>query len=59
MTLDGVKLFSSIKNLQNAAITVKAFGRISSHVMAENWQHLKDTFPSRRILCVRNETQSC
>ena len=27
----------------NAFITVKVFGGISFHVMAENWQYLKDT----------------
>ena len=45
-TLDGLTSFSRIKNLRktcDASITVKDLGGISIHVMAENWQLLKDT----------------
>ena len=43
----------------NAIITVEVFGRISFHVMAENWKHLKDTLAfSSCILGVRIEIES-
>ena len=46
MMLDGVTLFSHIKTYEihvNASITVKELGGISVHVVAVNWQLLKDT----------------
>ena len=45
-TLDGLTSFFRIKNLRktcDTSITVKDLGGISVHVMAENWQLLKDT----------------
>ena len=45
-TLYGLTSFSRIKNLRktcDASITFKDLGGISVHVMAENWQLLKDT----------------
>ena len=42
----------------NAPITVKDLGGISIHVMAENWQLLKDTLAfSAFFLCVRIEKE--
>ena len=42
----------------NAIITVKVLGRISFHVMAEKWKHLKDTLAfSLCILGVRIEIE--
>ena len=44
-----------------ASITLKDLGRISIHVMTENWHFLKDTlaFYFRHFLCIRLETESC
>ena len=45
MKLDGVMSISRFKNLPNtckASVTVKVLGGISTHIMVENWQHLKD-----------------
>ena len=42
----GISLFSPIKILGkhvNTYITVRVLGRVSFHVMPENWKQLKDT----------------
>ena len=58
LVLDGLTLFSCIKNLYNKYKCLyysKSFGRISFHVMTENWQHLKATLAFSLFLCVRIE----
>ena len=57
--LDGLTLFSCIKNLHNEYKCLyysTSFGRISFHVMTENWQHLKATLAFSLFLCVRIQT---
>ena len=54
---DDVTTFSCFKSYGihvNASITVKVRGRISFHVMAEIWKHLKDTL-ALRFFCIRIE----
>ena len=50
MTFDGVTSFYEIH--VNASITVKVLGRLSFHVMAENWKHLKETICVFVVSCV-------
>ena len=60
MTLDGVMSISRFKNLRNtckASVTVKILGRIFSHIMVENWQHLKDTLAFSLFLVCWNQNR--
>ena len=52
--------FSRIKNLRNTCKRLynsQSFGGNSFHVIAENWQHLKDTLAISSFLCVRIEIE--
>ena len=57
--LDGVTSFFLHQIHVNAFITVKGFGGISIHIMAENWQLLNDMLAFGRFLCVRIKIESC
>ena len=52
--------FLSIKTYEihvNVSITVKVLGRISFHVIAENWKHLKDTLAFSSFLVFWNRNR--
>ena len=40
----GVPILKDFTVHVNASVTAKALGKISFHIRAENWKHLKDTF---------------